>query len=78
VSTKEHLDCREGCDGGHSHRWEVEPHPYDSDLDVFVCDDDETALQAALDAIEQRWDALVPGQQCVIKIRCNKAEQSDE
>lgn len=39
------------------HRWEITPHPYDSDYDIFVTDDDQEARDAILYAAEMLlWD----------------------
>jgi hypothetical protein len=66
------LDCDEGCsDDGHKHKWEIEPHPYNSDFDVYVTDDDSEALLALQKVAEDAWDGCEPGQEKVIKIRHN-------
>lgn len=73
--TKEELDCDDGCsDDGHKHKWEIEPHPYNSDFDVFVTDSDDEAREAVLYAAEHEWDAASPGEERVIKIRLNKVQ----
>jgi hypothetical protein len=62
----------EGCncpDG--THKWEIEPHPYSTDYDVYVGDNDAAALQALRDLVESKWDDLTPGVEAVIKIRMN-------
>jgi hypothetical protein len=67
--TKER-DCTEGCDGDHSHKWQLEPHPYNSaDFDAFVCDDDQEARLAVMAAAEQAWDQCEPGETRTITIR---------
>ena len=39
------------------YKWEIEPHPYDSQYDVFVTDSDEDALNAILFVAESHlWD----------------------
>ena len=72
VSTEpESPDCDEGCDEGHKHKWEVEPHPMNSDFDTFVCDDDMQALEAIHLAAEKVWDSMEPGEERTITIRMN-------
>jgi hypothetical protein len=63
-------DCTEGCaDDGHTHKWEITPHPYSSDLDVFVTDSDNDARGAIEDAAEQAWDQCGDGMTRTITIR---------
>lgn len=64
-------DCKEGCDDDHTHKWEIIPHPYDSDFDVLVTDDDDEALRAIQEAAEKAWDACEPGQTQTITIKHN-------
>jgi len=64
-------DCDEGCDGSHKHRWEIEPHPDNSDFDVCVCDNDDEAREALERVVERVWDDMEPGDERVIKIRMN-------
>ena len=67
-------DCNEeGCSHpeGH-HKWEIEPNPYRSEFDVFVCDADEVALEALRQACENKWDDMSPGDEATITIRMNK------
>lgn len=54
---------------GRVHKWAVEPHPFDSEFDVYVTDDDQCALEAIQLAAENAWDRLEPGQRAVIRIR---------
>jgi hypothetical protein len=63
---------------GHKYKWEIEPHPYDSDFDVLVTDDDDAALQALLDVAEQVWDGMQSGDEQAIKIRCNAVGKNGE
>jgi hypothetical protein len=71
-------ECDEGCDGGHKHKWEIEPHPDTSDFDVMVTDNDDHALEAAHRVIENAWDGLMPGQEVVVKIRLNATSAQSE
>lgn len=64
-------DCTEGCSGDHAHKWEIEPHAYTSDFDVYVTDIDKEALQALRDAVERVFDDLTPGETRTITIRMN-------
>lgn len=62
----------EPAEEGKKYKWEIEPHPYDSQqYDVFVTDDDQQALQAISDAAEAAWDDIEPGQEKILKIRHN-------
>jgi hypothetical protein len=53
------MDFEDGCpcSGDHKHRWEISPHPYDNQFDVFVCDDDDMARRALIDLAEKLWDS---------------------
>ena len=42
---------------GKEWRWEIEPHPYDSQYDTYVTDSDEEARTTILNAAESYlWD----------------------
>lgn len=60
--------CPEG-----THKWEIEPHPYTTDFDTYVGDEDDAALQALRDLVENKWDDMSPGEEVVIKIRMNRS-----
>jgi hypothetical protein len=76
--TSEEFDCDEGCDERpHKHKWEIEPHPHNSDFDVLVCDDDKDAWDAAFAALESAWDDCGLGEERVIKIRRNKVADDE-
>lgn len=62
-------DCNQGCDDSCSHKWEIEPHPYSKDFDVFVTDDDQEARRAVIAAAEQAWDQCGAGIVCTVRIR---------
>jgi hypothetical protein len=51
------------------YKWEVEPHPYDSQFDVFVTNDDGEAINALLAAAEAGFDDMDAGDELVIKVR---------
>lgn len=68
---REELDCTEGCDGSHKHKWELEPHPYSSDFDTYVTDSDQEMMAAVERAALDAWDQCEPGDEKVIKIRMN-------
>jgi len=73
------VECTDGCcDDGNDrkHKWEIEPHPYDSDFDVMVTDDDGEALEALQTAAELVWDGMEAGEEKVLKIRCNAVGKS--
>ena len=43
---------------GKTWKWEIWPHPYDSDFDCMVTDDDSVAREAILVAAEMHlWDS---------------------
>jgi hypothetical protein len=52
-------------------RWEVEPHPYNSDYDVLVTDDDHEALEALRKAVEMVWDSMELNCEATITLRYN-------
>ena len=56
-------------------KWEIEPHPYDSDYDIFITNDDAKALQAILEAAETAWDSIEPDTEIIIKIRLNSPQE---
>lgn len=60
--------CSSDCPG---HKWEIEPHPQESGATLVVDSDDE-ALEWLLQVAEQVWDDMEPGEERIIKIRCNK------
>lgn len=60
------------CDEGRVYRWEVSPHPYSSDFDTFVTDDDDQARQGALDAAEAIWDDMDVGEERCVTIKRNR------
>lgn len=62
-------DCNEGCADNCRHKWQIEPHPYSNDFDVFVTDDDSRALEALKEAAEQAWDQCGDGMTRTITIR---------
>jgi hypothetical protein len=64
-------DCTEGCSGDHRHKWEIEPHAYTHDFDVYVSDSDKEALQALRDTVEAVFDDMNPGDTRTITIRMN-------
>ena len=64
-------DCNEGCDGDHTHKWEISPHYQSSDFDVLVTDCDKQAWEAIVAAAEMVFDDLEPGQERTITIKCN-------
>lgn len=53
------------------HRWEVTPHPYSSDYDMFVTDYDQDALRAVEAAAEAAWDTAVVGETRTVTIKYN-------
>lgn len=54
-------------------KWNIEPHPYSKDYDIFVTNDDQEALDALLHAAEMYlWDDCEPGQERTLKVRHNK------
>jgi hypothetical protein len=72
VPQGEETDCTEGCDHAPGfHKWEVEPNPYNSEFDTFVCDADEVALEALRTLCENKFDDLTPGDSATITIRMN-------
>lgn len=62
-------DCDEGCDGDHTHKWQISPHPYSNDFDAYVTDDDQEARQAIATAAEQAWDQCGDGMTFTITIK---------
>jgi hypothetical protein len=49
--------CEEA-ESGRVYKWEIEPHPYTNEFDVYVTDFDEEARQAILHAAEMYlWDS---------------------
>ena len=49
--------CEEA-ESGRVYKWEIEPHPYSNEFDVYVTDSDEEARQAILHAAEMYlWDS---------------------
>ena len=64
-------------DEGHVYRWEIEPHPYSTDYDTYVTDDDQQARQAAMDAAELLWDEMSPGDDVSVKIKFNGPSVAD-
>ena len=75
---KEESDCSEGCSDDCAHKWEIEPHPYNSDFRAYVTDDDHSALEALKYACENAWDGCEPGEEKVIKVRHNKVQGHDK
>lgn len=69
-SSEELVDCIEGCDGTHKHRWEFEPH-YQSDFDTLVVDNDGDAWDELMKVVENVYDNMEPGDERTIKIRFN-------
>ena len=53
------------------YRWEISPHPYSTDYDTFVTDDDNAAWKAVHDAGEMLWDKMEPGDQVTLTIVFN-------
>ncbi len=64
-------DCAEGCSDECQHKWEISPHPYSSDFDAFVCDDDHRALEAIHDAAQAAWDRCEEGDKATVTIKRN-------
>jgi len=60
------------------YKWEVEPHPYDSDFDVFVTNDDGEAIKALLAAAEQGFDDMGEGDELVLRVRLRAAPPANE
>ena len=59
--------------GPESYKWNIEPHPYSKDYDIFVTNDDKETLDALLHAAEMYlWDDCEPGQERTLKVRHNK------
>ena len=54
------------------YKWEITPHPYTTEFDTLVTDDDMEALQAMKDNSESVWDSLEEGEEKTITIRLNK------
>lgn len=50
-------------------RWEISPHPYSTDFDTYVTNDDEQARQAAMDAAEAAWDQMEVGEEIHVVIK---------
>lgn len=72
----EEQDCTEGCgEDCKGHKWEIEPHPR-SHFDVYVCDDDDDALEVLLEAAEQAWDQCGDGMERTIKIRRRPSQET--
>lgn len=62
-------DCSEGCDDQCRHKWQIYPHPSNSgDFDYLVCDEDQEARAAFLEAAEQAWDSCEIGKEKTISI----------
>lgn len=60
-------------------KWNIEPHPYDSSFDVFVTNDDQEASEAIQYAAEMYlWDSATPGQENILKVRCNRLAEAKE
>ncbi len=58
-------------------KWEVSPHPYDNDFDVFVTDDDDVARAAILHVAEMHlWDSN-DGEERTLKVVHNAAPQQE-
>jgi len=56
-----------------NYKWNIEPHPYSKDYDIFVTNDDQEALDALLHAAEMYlWDDCEPGQERTLTVRHNK------
>ena len=54
------------------YRWQITPHPYNSQFDTFVTDDDNIARQAILDLAEDYlWDQCERGQERSITVKHN-------
>ena len=51
----------------YEHEWEVWPH-YDRDYDYLTTDDDTEAWGAAVQALENQWDQLEPGESATVTI----------
>jgi hypothetical protein len=60
------------------YKWEIEPHPYTKDFDMYVTDDDEEALEAIKFAAEIAWDSSEEGEERVLKIRMNAVATQGE
>lgn len=60
------------------HRWEVEPHPYSSDYDCFVTDDDKEALKAIMETAEMYlWDEN-DGEERTLRVKMNNSIPNNE
>ena len=66
----------EPADEGRVYKWEVEPHPYSSDFDTYVTDDDQEALAAARQALENLWDDMNPGDEVMVIIKMHEPSQT--
>lgn len=73
MSAVEHVASLEldDADEGRVYKWEIEPHPYSSDFDVYVTDDDQSACIAAQEAAEHLWDDMEVGEEKMVKIKRN-------
>jgi len=56
-------------------QWEIEPNPYDSDVDYYVTTSNADALEALKDVAEMVWDSMEIGDARIIKIRRRKIEE---
>lgn len=72
------VECDEGCDSSHKHKWEIEPHPDTSDYDVMVSDKDDEALEAIHRVVEHIFDDITEGEERVIRIRLNRVPETVE
>jgi hypothetical protein len=53
------------------YKWSIYPHPYNSDVDYLVTNDDGEALDAAQAACESAWNEIEPGMAYTVTIRLN-------
>lgn len=54
------------------YKWEITPHPYSTDFDTFVTDDDKEALKALIELSEFIWDGIESDEEKTISVKLNK------
>ena len=62
---------------GRIYKWEIEPHPYSPEFDTYMTDDDQDALEAARQALENLWDDMNPGDDVMVIIKMREPSQAN-
>lgn len=53
------------------YRWEISPHPYTTDFDIYVTDDDFEASEALKVLADSTWDCIEDGEEKTISVKRN-------